>query len=91
MMRALNRRRIASLAVAAAAVAAVLWIYLSHGRRAHRAEAVPIQDGKAIDFSNGSPVVKDDTANKAKMDAALKEIDAASRTITFQAEPTPTK
>ena len=92
MMRSLNRRRIASLAIAAAATAAALWIYLSHGHRAHRgpAEPVPIQDGKTIDFSGGSPVVKDDPANRAKMDAALKEIDAASRTVTFPAEPTPT-
>jgi hypothetical protein len=52
---------------------------------------VPIQDGKTIDFSGGSPVVRDDPANRAKMDAALKEIDAAARTVTFPAEPTPTK
>lgn len=91
-MRALSTRRIASTAIAAAATAAALWLYVSHGRRAHRgpAEPVPIQDGRTIDFSSGSPVVKDDAANRAKMDAALKEIDAATRTVTFPAEPTPT-
>jgi hypothetical protein len=36
-------------------------------------------------------VVKDDAANKARMEAALKEIDEASRTVTFSGEPTPTK
>lgn len=73
--------------------AAALWIYLAHGRAAHRSrtEAVPIQDGKTIDFSNGSPVVRDDKANKAAMDAALRQIEEATRTVSFSGEPTPTK
>ena len=92
MMGALNRRRTASLAIAAAATGAALWMYLSHGRAAHRGrpEPVPVQDGKTIDFSGGSPVVREDPASRAKMDAALKEIDAAAGTVTFPAEPTPT-
>jgi hypothetical protein len=93
MMRSLSPRSIAPIAITVAATAAALWLYVSHGRRAHRAPAqpVPIQDGKTIDFSGGSPVVKDDAANRAKMDAALREIDAAAKTVTFPAEPTPTK
>jgi len=92
-MGALSTRSLAPIALTAAATAAALWIYVSHGRRAHRPAAapVPIQDGKTIDFSSGSPVVKEDPANKAKMDAALKAIDAATRTVTFPAEPTPTR
>lgn len=91
-MGAMSKRSIAPVALTAAATAAALWLYVSHGR-AHRRPAapVPIQDGKTLDFSSGSPVVKDDPANKAKMDAALKAIDAATQTVTFPAEPTPTR
>jgi len=76
--------------VSAAATAAALWLYVSHGRRPHRAEPVPIQDGRTIDFSSGSPAVKEDPASRAKMDAALKDMDEAAKTVTFPAEPTPT-
>jgi hypothetical protein len=93
MIGALSPKRMLPFAITAAATAAALWLYASHGRRAHRAPAqpVPIQDGKTLDFSGGSPMVKDDPANRAKMDAALKEIDAATKTVSFPAEPTPTK
>lgn len=92
-MGRLNRRRIVSAAIGTAATAAVLWLYLSHSRAPHRnpADAVPIQDGKTLDFSNGSPVVSDGAANKAAMDAALRDIDASTKTVTFQPDPTPTK
>lgn len=76
--------------VCAAATVAALWLYVSHGRRPHRAEPVPIQDGRTIDFSNGSPVLKEDPANRAKMDAALRQMEEAAKTVTFPAEPTPT-
>ncbi len=92
-MPRLKRPLATSLVVAAAAAAAALWLYVAHGRAAHRArpEPVPIQDGKTIDFSSGSPVIKDDKENKAAMDAALKAIEEATRTVSFSGEPTPTK
>jgi len=91
MISSLNRKNALSLALAAATVAAALWAYASHRRAARPAEPVPVQDGKTIDFSGGSPAVKDDAASKAAMDSALKQIDEASRTVTFSGEPTPTK
>jgi hypothetical protein len=93
MMTSLKSRRIASLALGVALAAAAIWIYAARRQEARRdhVEPVPIQEGKTIDFSGGSPVVKDDAANKARMEAALKEIDEASRTVTFSGEPTPTK
>jgi hypothetical protein len=91
-MHLLNRRRIASVLIGLAAAAAALWIYLSRAAPSrHAAPApVPIQDGKTIDFSSGSPVVKDSAADKASLDRTVQEMDAASRTVTFSAAPTPT-
>jgi len=81
-----------SLLVSAAATAAALWAYGSQPRRAHPGPAfVPIQDGKTIDFSDGSPAVKDSAADRAAIDAAVKDIDAASRDVSFPAEPPPKK
>jgi hypothetical protein len=96
----LNTRRAISLLVSAAAAAAALWIYESQPRRAQAAPAVvpihapavvAIPDGKTIDFSDGSPAVKDSAADKAAMDAAVKEMDAASKDVTFPANPPPKK
>jgi hypothetical protein len=87
-----KKRRIPSVLLGAAAAAAALWLYASHGGRPRGApEAVPIQDGRTIDFSNGSPVVRDGAADKAAMDAALRQMDAATKDVTFKADPTPTK
>jgi hypothetical protein len=89
----LNRRRIAYVLIGAAAAGAALWIYLSPavlGRRGPPAP-VPIQDGKTIDFSGGSPRVKDSASDRAALDRTVEEMDAASRTVTFTPEPTPAK
>jgi hypothetical protein len=53
-------------------------------------KAVPIQDGKTIDFSSGKAVVSDDAKQKAALDRAVAEIDAATANVTFQPQPTPT-
>lgn len=93
MIRLLNKRRIASILIGAAAAAAALWFYASRagGGRRGPPVPVPIQDGKTIDFSNGSPVVTDSAADKAAMDRTVKEMDAASKTVTFSADPPPKK
>jgi hypothetical protein len=44
---------------------------------------VPIQDQKTIDFSSGQAVVKNDSAEKAAIEAALKEMDEATKGVTF--------
>ena len=89
----MKQRRIAPALIAAATAAAALWMYASRGPRERRPtrEAVPIQDAKTIDFSGGSPVVRDGAADKAAMDAALRKIDAAAGTVTFPADPPPKK
>lgn len=51
---------------------------------------VAIQDGKAIDFSSGKPVVKDTAKEKASIDKAVKEMDEASQGVTFSS-PAPKK
>jgi len=81
-----DKRRALSLAVAATATFAALWAYVTQPRATPRHRpVVPIQDGQTIDFSGGRPVIKDSAA-----DAALKQIDEATTSVTFPAEPAPT-
>jgi hypothetical protein len=41
-------------------------------------------DGKTLDLSSGRPVLKDSPADRAAMDAALKEMEEASRDVSFE-------
>lgn len=85
----LKNPRALSLLIGAAATAAALWAYASQPRTAGRTMVpVAIQDGKTIDFSSGRPVTRDGAADKAALDAAVKEIDAASKDVTFPADST---
>lgn len=87
----MNARRAASLLASAAVTAAALGSYASQPRTAAGPAAVAIQEGKTIDFSGGTPVVSESAADKAATDAAVKEIDAASKDVSFPAEPAPKK
>jgi len=88
----LKNPRAIPLLIGAAATAAALWAYASQPRTAGRTtEPVAIQDGKTIDFSDGTPAVTQSAADKAATDAAVKEIDAASKDVSFPAEPPPKK
>lgn len=53
----------------------------------HPKPPVAIEDQKTIDFSNGKAVVKDSAEDKAVIDKAVKEMDAATKDVTFG--PTP--
>ena len=44
-------------------------------------------EGKTIDFSSGKPVVKDTPEDRAALEAGLREIEEATRNVTFSAEP----
>jgi hypothetical protein len=83
----LNPRRAISLLVSAVVTAAALWAYVSQPRLPDREATVPIQDGKTIDFSEGTPAVRETAADKAAMDAAVKDMDAASKDVSFPATP----
>jgi hypothetical protein len=88
MLPWLNKRRAVTLLISAAVTAAALWAYGFRMRREPTTAPRPqvaIQDGKTIDFSNGTAVVKDTPADKAAMDAAVKAMDAAASTVTFPA------
>ncbi len=50
---------------------------------------VEIRDRATIDFSTGEPVVRDDAAEKAIIDAAVKEMNEAAKNITFEPLPPP--
>ncbi len=87
----MDRRRAASLAIAAAVTAAALWAYASQPRQGPFGPVVPLQDGKTVDFSGGRPVIRDGAADKAAMDAAVREMDEAGKAVTFPADPPPKK
>ena len=40
---------------------------------------------KTIDFSSGKPVIKDTAADQAAIAAAVKAMDEAARSVTFEA------
>ena len=52
---------------------------------------VAIQDQKTIDFSNGKAVVKDSADDKAVIDKAVKEMDDATKDISFGPTTPPAK
>jgi len=59
------------------------WWFVRRQRAAAPKPVVTIQDGKTIDFSSGTPVVKDSPADKAILDSAVAEMDAAAKNVTF--------
>jgi hypothetical protein len=74
------------LVLAAAVTALALWIYGSQPRTAgRRAAVVSIRDGSTLDFSGGSPSFRDSAADRAALEAAVKDMDAASKDVTFPA------
>jgi hypothetical protein len=92
MLPAVKSRSAATFLLGTVVAAAAFWAYASQPRRTTVAGApIPIQDGRTIDFSNGRAKVGENDADKAAMDAAVKEMDAASKDITFPAEPAPKK
>ncbi len=42
-------------------------------------------EAKTIDFSSGQPVVKDSATDRAALDQGLKDIEEATRGVTFEA------
>lgn len=48
------------------------------------AKEVAIEDGKTIDFSRGSAEIRSNPADQAAIDAALKEMQEATKTISFE-------
>ncbi|MDB6126439.1 MAG: hypothetical protein JWM35_335 [Verrucomicrobia bacterium] len=80
------------------AVGVALGYWWSHRRQelktnlaATPRQNVAIQDQKTIDFSSGKPVVKDSTNDKAIIDKAVKEMDDATKDISFAPTPEPAK
>lgn len=75
--------RVAWIVTGIALGALAAWLFLDRTPRAQPPAPVAIQDGKTIDFSSGKPVVKDSAKEKAIIDAAVKEMEEASKTVTF--------
>jgi hypothetical protein len=69
------------IAVALGVAVAMTW---RHFRPAPKVNPpVAIQDNATIDFSSGKPVVKDSAQEKAIIDAAVKEMDDATKGVVF--------
>jgi hypothetical protein len=84
----MDRRRLIAALLGAGVTAAALWFYAAQPRHARPAPAVvPIVDGKTIDFSSGTPTVRDSPADQAVIDAAVKEMDEATKSVTFHGDP----
>ncbi len=77
-----SKRLTLILLAAAVLVAGVLaFRYFGSGKAGKMNPPIAIEDGKTIDFSSGAPVVKDSTKEKAIIDAAVKEMDAAVKDV----------
>ncbi len=79
----MKRPLILLVLILAAVVAARWWFQRARQVPAPPPTVVTIQDRATIDFSSGQPVVKNDDAEQALIDAALKDIDDAARHIKF--------
>jgi hypothetical protein len=87
MLPSLNTRRVISSLIGAAVTIAALWAYAYRAPVAPKpAPVTPIVDGATLDFSGGKPSVGTSAADKAAMDAALKQIDEANKSVTFPAD-----
>jgi hypothetical protein len=95
----MNWRRLWLWLVLLVAAGLLLWLdrlerqTVARSRPAVAPAAKPIDltkhDGAAIDFSSGRPVVKDTPADRAAVAQAVKEMDEATKDVTF--EPAPPK
>lgn len=81
-----TRFRWLSLFLALLAGIALAW---RHGPRRPGPPDVAIEDGRTIDFSSGRAVVRDTPADRAALERAQREMDAAAKDVTFAPAPTP--
>lgn len=79
----MKRPLILLVVILAAVIAARWWFQRARHVPSPPPAPVTIQDRATIDFSTGQPVVKNDAAEQALIDAALKDIDAAAKNIKF--------
>jgi hypothetical protein len=95
------KARLILLLVTIALVSLALWSISHRGMLKSRvtrspvaaktpALAVPIQDGKTLDFSSGKAVVKDSAADRTAIDRSVTEMNAAAGNVTFAPKATAT-
>lgn len=88
------------LALLVGAIAGVSWYVIDRRARMHaappaRPAAAPPapfvdltkHEGQTIDFSSGQPVVKDSPEDRAAIAAALKDMEEATKDVTFSPPP----
>lgn len=79
----MKRPLIFLVVILVAVIAARWWFQRARHVPAPPPATVTIQDRATIDFSSGQPVVRDNAAEQALIDAALKDIEAAAKNIKF--------
>jgi uncharacterized membrane protein len=95
-----SREIIVLLALLVGAIAGVSWYVIDRRARARTApparpaatQPMPFveltsHEHKTIDFSSGQPVVKDSPEDRAAIDAALKDMEEATKDVTFGPPP----
>lgn len=82
-----NKRNVILLLAGIIAGAALMWWWSRQPTKPN----VAIRDGETIDFSSGKPVVKKSAHEKAIIDAAVKEMDEAAKSVTFGPTTPPVK
>ncbi len=84
------KRRLLFLALGVLLGAAGSYLLLRPRPPAAAAEPpVAIQDGKTIDFSSGRAEVRDTPEDRAALQSALQEMEAAAKEVTFSPPPAP--
>jgi len=81
--------RLVRIAIVIALGALAGWMYRS--RQTQTLPPLAIQDGKTIDFSSGKPIVKDSAKEKAIIANAVKEMEEATKNVTFAPTATAAK
>jgi hypothetical protein len=87
-IHSLNTRRAITGLLAAAIAVAAFWAYSKRGKGpAPKAEPTAIVDGATLDFSGGKAVVGPSASDKAAIETAVRQIDEATKSVTFPDEP----
>jgi hypothetical protein len=88
MLPLVNRLRLVTIIIAAAAATAALSACASWARlRRHPLQRVAAQDGKPNGFPGAEAVSQEGEPEKATIDATARQMDAVAKSVTFHADP----
>jgi hypothetical protein len=92
MLPLVNRLRLVTIIIAAAAATAALSACASWARlRRHPLQRVAVQDGKSKGLPGAAAVAPEGEPEKARIDATARQMDAVAKSVTFHADPAAAK